>query len=233
MPRLKNRQLQIPGGLKFFQPETKFQTQPFMSFDTIVRAVISHRQANPFLMRQHGWPVEQAAVENEIDAFNANLCARMGWNDYIIGTDSPPLSTPPQRHHLLLQSGRLAAGAKTLVEWIGSGAEAVPTELSNKRAEICAGCPKNGVADLTSWFTMPVSQAIRAAINLRKEWKLSTPFDEKLGVCDACACPLHLKVHMPIDRIMARLSDESKRELDARCWILAESRPETVSEVKS
>ncbi len=221
MARLKSREKFIPGGFKFYQPETKWQSPPFASFNTIVGGLVAHRQANPFLTQKHGWPVDPVQVAEEVDAYNAMMCQRMGWTDYFIegGPDSP-LSQPPHRHHLLVQSQRLAAGAKTLVDWIKDGSEAVPAELANKRAEICAGCPKNGTADLTSWFTMPVSQAIKAAISLRKDWNLSTPFDDKLGVCDACACPLHLKIHMPLDRILARLTDEVKRDLDARCWIL-------------
>lgn len=221
MARLKSRQKQVPNGFSFYQPETRWKSTPFASFENIVRSLIAHRQANPFLTQKHGWPVDYDSVVNEVDAYNAMICQRMGWTDYISDSGGEsPLSQLPQRHHLIVQSERLAAGAKTLVDWLKSGAEAVPSELANTRAEICATCPLNGIADMTSWFTMPVAQAIHAAINLRNQWKLSTPFDDKLGVCDACACPLKLKIHLPLDRITGRMSEETKKALDSRCWIL-------------
>src|SRR5687767_4827968 len=47
--RFKDRNRQIPQGLKFYIAETKFSTFPFSSFKTIVDAVIQHRRANAYL----------------------------------------------------------------------------------------------------------------------------------------------------------------------------------------
>ena len=221
MSKLKNRQMQIPGGLQFYQPETKWRPPNFASFETIVRSLIAHRQGNPHLIQKHGWPVDYETVCNEVDSFNARICESHGWKQYITGPGdgSVPKSFPPQLN--LLQRGRqLAAGGLVQVEWIGSGAEAVPKELSERRAATCADCPQNEVGDWLRFFTQPVSNAIRIALNSRREMKLETSSDDKLGVCNACSCPLKLKVHMPLDRILSHLPAESKAALDPRCWIL-------------
>jgi len=218
MPRLLNRQKQIPNGFKFYQPQTKWSPPAFASFDTIVTGLIANRQANP----QYNLPTDYNTVVEEVDAFNAEMCARMGWNSYITGASGPPLTAP--RRSPIQSVKAVAAGGETLVEWIRSGAEAVPADLSQKRASICAACPKNGQGGLTSIFTVPVSEAIREAIGQRRQWGLSTPNDDSLGVCDACFCPLKLKVHMPIDQIMVKLPATSKELLVPECWILAESK---------
>jgi len=221
MSKLRNRQMQIPQGLTFYQPETRWRPQRYASFETIVRSLIAHRQAHPHLVEKHRWPIDYATVCEEVDSFNARVCEANGWNQYITGPggDSLPKSMPPQLN--LLQRGQqLAAGAGVLVEWISSGAEAVSAELANRRASVCAACVQNEKGDLLSFFTKPVSAAIQGALNARREMRLSTPNDENLGVCAACSCPLKLKVHIPLDRIMAKLTAESKAGLDANCWIL-------------
>jgi hypothetical protein len=127
-------------------------------------------------------------------------------------------ATPFQRS-LPSRLKSVAAGGSVLVEWLRDGAEAVPKELATKRAAVCAECPKNGKGDFTRWFTVPVSEAIHAEIERKNQMRLSTPFDDRIEVCEACLCPLKLKVHMPINRIRDNLPAESHRDLDPSCWI--------------
>ena len=50
---------------------------------------------------------------------------------------------------------------------------------------------------------------------------LKTSKDAELNVCQACLCPLKLKVHTPMSLIQKRLKPEQRAELDPKCWILA------------
>lgn len=223
MPRLKNRQISRPGGgLSFYQPETKWSPRANSSFQGIVEALIAHRRGNPYLTQQHGWSTDRAAVEDEVDAFNAAICEQMGWTDYIMAAGGQPaqapfarLQSPPILHHVK----NVVAGSETLVDWIKSGAEAVDPTLAEKRAITCATCPKNESGDLLRWFTKPAAAAIKAAVESRKGMNLSTTMDDKLGVCSACGCELHLKVHLPLERIKTGMSAETMAALDERCWI--------------
>lgn len=222
MYRLKDRNRFIPNGLVFYQPQTKWRSRPWAGFNQIVDEVIGHRTANPWLNAS----IDRATVEAEVDQFNANLCAQMGWGDYIVTVEggavpSAPFPVRRQSPGSLLQN--VAAGSEALVEWIGSGAEAVSKVTSNQRAETCSKCPFNGRGGLERFFTLPVSNAIRAAYNQLRDWRLSTSFDDKLGVCEICSCPLPLKVHVPLNLIKKRIPEATFAALPDHCWMKRES----------
>ncbi len=226
MARLLDRNKFIPNGFQYYQPETGWKAPRMASFETIVSAIISHRQANPWLIQKHGWSVDPEAVRNELDAYNAKICEQMGWTQYISGAGSgaPPQNPQePRAHNLLRKVGNVAAGAETLlVDWIPSGAEAVPASQSADRASVCVGCSFNDSGDLLSFFTRIAAEAIRRTIQKKNEMNLSTPHDEKLGVCKVCDCPLKLKVHLPIPFIKERMSQAVRSELPAHCWMVKE-----------
>ena len=220
MPRLKSRERFPPGGFAWYHPETRWSAPANVSFESVVQAIIAHRKANPHLMQQHGWSVDPESVRNQLDDSNARRCAMLGYTDYYYegpGDPAPNPNTPLPTN--LQKLGSVVGGSSTLVEWLASGAEAVSSELANKRAAICAECPQNGKGDFTRYFTVPVSEAIRHEINRRSEWKLQTPHDEKLSVCEACLCPLKLKVHVPLANILPHMDEATKARLDPRCWI--------------
>lgn len=229
---LKNRQSSIPNGYKFFQPEVRWDstkhvgTQP--SFDRLCQAVRTFRLSNPHLVQKYGWATEEGAVEAEVDAFNATLCEKLGYTDYIIGGGNAA-AIPfyiASRPSPLRAAGAVLAGGRTLVDWLSSGAESVPVEKSTERAKVCATCPKNdNQGNLLDKFTGTVSEAIRETLNRRRDFQLATPYDDRLGVCQVCYCPLKLKVHLKIEEIARRLPAEEKAELEKvepPCWIPVE-----------
>jgi hypothetical protein len=96
--RLISRTKFIPGGFRWLEPATQFAIRPWSSFDSAVQQIIAHRQGNPALTARLGWSTDYAAVSNELDSFNASICAAMQWTDYI-ATDSGqavPAAPPPQ-----------------------------------------------------------------------------------------------------------------------------------------
>ena len=223
---LVDRQKQIPNGMFYYEPATKWRSRPWASFDQIVQDLIAHRKGNPALAQKFGWSTDYNSVADEVDAFNTRVCEQMGWTQFIRGGggQAQPLPFPvsagkPQR------LGAVGAGGLTLVEWIKSKEEAVPDTLAEKRAEVCVRCPKNQKGKLLDFFTEMTSWMIRKAFEDRSRMNLSTIHDENLNVCSACYCPLKLKVHMGLDRILKRLPQESKQALDPQCWILSESIP--------
>lgn len=235
MPRLKSRQHFIPNGFQFYLPELKWQAPRMASFQVICDSLQRVIEANPALAQKHGWPRTRPGVEDWVDLFNATVCLRMGWNDYLLtegGGDSIPKSRPPHQTLSLenlraaaVKAKELVAGAKTLTEWIDSGEPPVPPEQSLARAQTCAVCPLNQAGDFTKWFTIPASELIKAQISRMAERKLSTPSDDRLNLCIACHCPLKLKVHIPIGWVIAKLSAEQKERLKGGkdCWILREA----------
>lgn len=228
MARLKDRNRQIPNGLIFYVPETGWKAPRYPSFDRLVQELIAHRNANAFLRDKHHWATDYATVANEVDAFNAKVCETMGWTDYIVSDGGQtaqvpfPLPLPPQS----LSVGKaVVAGGRTLVDWIQDGAQAVPKELAEKRAAQCIACPKHDRGDWTRFFTVPAQDAIRAALNQGREWKLETSKDAELRICSACLCPMRLKVHVPAPTIRAKMPPEAFNELVPECWIKTETEP--------
>lgn len=225
MPTLKEPQKQIPGGFQFYVPETKWQPAPFSSLDSIVQQLIQHRQGQPYLCAKNGWSLDRDAIYQEVLAYNVAVCVRNGWNDYLLGGSEGVVPFPPTPPRRLLRN--LAAGANTIVSWIDEGAPTVSQELANKRAAVCHGggdpdkkCPMNGRGGFESYFTVPVTNAIRAQLERKRTMKLETPGDDRLGVCTGCDCPLQLKVWMPLDNILAKMSAETQAKLHPNCWIV-------------
>lgn len=238
--RLKDRNKQIPHGLRFLQPETNWRPQRFASFSTIVQGLISHRRRHSDLAAKNKWNLDVDSVSNEVDEFNAAYCVRMGWLDYVQGSDG--VAPPPKPQALLAQERNEASaaagrakliwtGVRTLNDWIDSGTPPVATEKAEARALACSKCPKNGAGDFTSWFTKPAAAMITHQLERLKGMKLSTPYDDKINICEVCLCPLKLKVHTPISFIRNHLTPEIVSKLGSvkdtsnrpyECWIAKE-----------
>lgn len=236
MARLNNRNRMIPFGLRFYQPETRFDATSSVSFNNLVDRVVAMRKANPALVAKHGWATDWNAVADEVDAFNAAICERMGWLDFINqpGAGAPP--TPKFKALQPLAEKQLSAvaskvkkvwqGVKTINDWIESDTPAVPAEQAQKRADTCAACPLNGTGGLEEWFTKPAAAAIKVQFERLAQRKLSTTVDDRLNVCSACLCPLKLKVHAPLEFISPHMGDDVRALLDPSCWITSEIQKE-------
>lgn len=233
MPRLKSRQKFIPNGFQFYIPQLKWSPPPYSSFEVICRSVEALIAANPTLAAQHKWPTNILGIADWVDTYNATLCLRMGWTDYVepdAGPSAPKSLAPHQQESLrnlavaAARARELVAGAKTLTEWIDSGEPPVAEELSTHRAIVCSKCPKNEPGDWTKWFTVPASELIKRQVEKASARKLTTPRDDQLNLCTACHCPLKLKVHVPIGWIAKRLTEPQKAGLreGKDCWIISE-----------
>lgn len=186
------------------------------------------RQANPFLAERHGWRLDREGVEHDVEQHNVARMISGGWTDFIIQDNQNPTPTyvmPPaekKRTGAAVGSIRnVAAGVGVLLEWLGSGGKPVEQSLADSRAAICVGCPKNGQGGILSYFTKAAADTIRIQMEIRGDLQLKTPHDEKLGVCEACLCPLRLKVFTPIEHVLAHTSNDVKTQLVPQCWILA------------
>lgn len=229
MLKLASRQKSIPGGLQFHIPQLpNFKLPPQCSFAVAVQSIVAVRKANPYLSHKLGWKTDQLSVENELDFFNASVCAAQGWTSYIM-TDSGAVSVPKPltaQHTASVQSAaavakKLWAGFRTANDWIDSGVPAVRQTQSNARAGACAGCAHNQLGDWTRWFTAPASEVIKRQAEKLSQRKLRTDFDDKIKVCELCLCPLHAKVHTPMEFIKPHQPPEVLADLRKvpHCWI--------------
>lgn len=205
------------------------------SFNAICDGVERAIRANPAKAQSQGWPTTRHDIEDWVDEYQAELCVRNGWTNYIYSDayTSVPKVSAPERLALLanLKSAadtarELVAGAKTLNEYLDSGEPPVSHELADKRALTCVECPKNEAGDFTKWFTIPAAEYIRRQIEKASKRDLVTHYDSGLNLCTACHCPLKLKVHIPVNWITQRLTERQKAGLreGKNCWILSEAK---------
>lgn len=220
-----------PKGWKFTQPETAWHEPKNSSFNALVTALIRHRRGNPHLIEKHNWATDFEQVALEVEEFNAVRCRNNGWFEFIQQENAPSpklfLSRFQARKPVAAAGGsikRVAAGIGALYEWLGSGANPVGRGEAERRAAICATCPKNGKGDWTRFFTGPAVAMIRKQLDIKQDLKLETPYDEVLGVCEACTCELKLKCWVPMEFILSYTTEETKAKLHPDCWILAEAK---------
>lgn len=222
--RLKNPWHECPVGGFVVTIGKLNQTRQFWSFGESIDWFHGVATANPRL----GLPINKTVIASFISQQNAlRMLTIAGGENYISQEGGPVQTTETKKASLLkpvVVAGdkirALAAGAAILAEWIGDGASPVPATEANRRADICAACPKNERGNLENWFTVFASETIRKQIASAQDLKLTTQSDAKLGVCTACLCPLKLKVHVPLENIKNHLPDRIRTALDPRCWVL-------------
>lgn len=226
--RLKDRNVQIPYGLKFKLAKTKWSPHPYSSFDTIVRQLQQHLQANPAYLAELGWTLEYDFLAQKVDEYNAAIAKSHGWTSYIMEGEGVVPHPKSIARNTPSHVANLVAGVNTLTDWLGTGGVPVAQDLAETRANTCAAgdggkrCPKNSDGGLLKFFTVPAQKYIKKLVEKRNEMKLATSRDKDLGVCVACDCPLNLKVFTPIEVIKANLSSDAQAELVPFCWIRRE-----------
>ena len=138
--RLQNRNKQIPNGYTYIQPETKWRPTRYCSFSTLVAQVVAHRKGNPKLAEKY--PTLPETVAEEMDEYNASICARNGWLGYIDIIGGAPIPKTPallaeEQKAVSAAAGRVRkiwSGVRTLDDWLDSGEPAVAQELAENRA---------------------------------------------------------------------------------------------------
>ena len=110
------------------------------------------------------------------------------------------------------------AGIMTIADWFGEGMNPVEPTEANRRALVCASCPLNKFKPAEEHF----SGFAHTVIGIRrwlKERGCRTDLDWKLHVCEACSCPMRVKIWVPLEVLLRRMNPESKAKLHSGCWM--------------
>jgi hypothetical protein len=227
MPRLKSLDRHIPGDFQMLHPEAQ-QREPFKgSFFAVVREEMKFRRMNPFLAQKYGWKMDQASVERDVHDYNVQRCLAHGWHDFLDDGPAQEFHQPTIQKKIL--RGAVAAvettkaGIGVWMDFIGEGGIPVDQKLATDRAFVCSDCPQNKQGGLRNWFIEKVVTEITQLAGIMKDLDVKTPHDAKLGVCEACLCPLALKAHVPMKHIEKHTKPETWAKLDKRCWMLSET----------
>jgi len=210
------------GGWQFRQAATGWSNPMPMAltFDATVEAIIKHRLKNPAITKQHKLSTSFDEVAVELEKFTMR---RLGM------VESPkisPLRGVMRRAGAVVAGiNRLGVGAQNLLAWSENG-KVVPREVADARALICTAgapgntrCPMNGTGDWKTLFTEPAAELIKNQLAAKNSMQLQTKYDANLGVCEACACPLQLKVWAPLEYALRKMSKETKEKLPEWCWM--------------
>ena len=222
-----NRHTFPNAGWAFRQPQTNW-VNPFamVGFDASVKAIRQHRLANPAITAKHGLATDPVAIANELETYTRR---RLGIPDpepsffWSRRSNSQNEAGVAAGVSLTRRIAQVGTGIATLADWIGEGGSPVDAALAENRAAICVQCPKNMAGDLFSLFTRPVANLLQKQLEERKQLNLSTSHDAALNICDACGCPLKLKVHVPLRFIKEHIKDPERSKHDEQCWILKEA----------
>lgn len=226
-----------PEGWAFYQPETDWHAPMPLQyrFEEQVQNIITMRKANP----RFNLATDFETVAKQLGDYT---CARLGHHKkYCVQIDeaqkktSLPTAPLQRKRQEAVEGAAVGRGfdPRALVEWLGEGGIAVPSRVSERRAEICAQCPENSKSPTcppnrrnswTRWFTAPVAASIRRYLAVKNEMNLETTLDKKLGKCLACQCELTLKVHTPAEIIRSNTYPEIWTELAKvkNCWVMNE-----------
>jgi hypothetical protein len=120
---------------------------------------------------------------------------------------------------------RLRSGASALSYWWLEGEEPVSQDLAQARANICKTCPKNQDPSLFEALTGTAAVAVKKALELKHERRLSVEGENLLNVCEACGCDLKLKVFVPMKVVLRTGLPDYFTDLVPNCWLLSESKP--------
>lgn len=225
MSLLRNKHDAIPNGFQFFQPQTNWNVpDPWRSFDSVVQQITEHRRANP----RFELPTDYDTVARELEIFNVERLRGMPGTEHFLvsGEPGPPASFPKAlaiRPRASAEAGvaagvvaKVSTGISTIIGWIGSGLKPAPVALATSRAEVCSTCEFNVPEGVLAGAA---GDALKSIMDARAQMKLSTPFDDKLGVCNRCDCSLKAKVFAPMEHIQKGHAKEVADSLPAWCWI--------------
>lgn len=206
-----------PGGWQFYQPQLNWWA-PFPvnnTWDQQRRNIAKVRLNNRAIAIKHN-------LSTDLDAIGIELLV---YTRKRLNIPDPPKSLPRRPLPQVVADAvaavsRVTGGGALLLEWEESKLPPEPADVSARRASFCVECPRNGKGDFTRWFTIPVSNLLKQRIQRLHQLELKTPYDDQLGVCEACECPLKLKVHTPMQLVLKHLKPEAKSMLWEKCWIL-------------
>jgi hypothetical protein len=105
-----------------------------------------------------------------------------------------------------------------LTDWLGSGGRPIPAALAQHRADVCLICVEN--KEPLWWERVikhPVAVTIRKTLAIKASMDLKVNGEIELGICRVCGCCIPLKVHTPIEHILAH--ESHAKPYPDNCWI--------------
>jgi hypothetical protein len=189
---LRKNHVPVGGSWFYTVPETGLQIEDRMSLAGVVAKVQAHYAANSL-----------PAPENLPAIIEDYICSRMPSG--VCSGGSPNVRS--------LDFFSVLGATELLVQRIVKGSGIYVTkEEAARRASICATCPNNLQHMCTTCNGLRTTFQKLVA-------NRTTPFDPKLGVCSACGCGLHAKVHID-KKYLPPMPEDARHTVPKTCWAL-------------
>lgn len=117
-------------------------------------------------------------------------------------------------------------GAKTIIDWIGAGAQPVSKALAQARADVCSGrlSGKSCVYNCEGYKPVEsIARIIHDEIEKKAGLGLVVEGEANLHTCTCCWCWIRLKIWTPKDVILRNANPEN--EYPDWCWMKTETNP--------
>lgn len=175
-------------------------------------------------MSRHAWGLLRDDVDNHTRANNyppvtddeieTQMCERMGEQVAERYCDGEGLTV----NGITLHWRELLAGTSVLLTHLLGGRTVVGQEEANRRAAICAVCPRNSSYAKPCGGNCPeLESAIKAVVGGG-----ATPLDDKLEACSVCGCVNRAQVWVPIDTLSGSNDADFIEKAPETCWKRAE-----------
>jgi len=204
MLRLKSPHIGPVGGIRFVDPDTKFEyNKEYKTVEELEAHVKEHRDQNKLP------PIEDF---------------RQVWENWICYEFEMDAKCCPVAEDIKRSFEQYAAGAKAYVRRLLSKEKFVKQDVAEKRAATCVDCNQNlaNIGHRMSQFY--TDRFMRHQVGNR-----FTSLDKQLYTCKICTCLIRSKVHYPSKEVAESLSDTEVGRLTReprslsngqklRCW---------------
>lgn len=189
---------QVPPGLFRFRHPISGHEMSRHAWDLLRSDVTAHTRANNY----------PEVTDDEIES---QMCERMG--DKIAKQycgDGNGLSV----NGITLGWRDLVAGTQALLQHTLNGRQTVPQEEAERRAGICATCPRNSSYAKPCGGDCPeVDNVIVSVVGGGK-----TSIDDKLEACSVCGCVLRALVWVPGKQLSTIMDADFIEKAPEKCW---------------
>ena len=199
-----------PGGYKYTDPDTGFQTSG-LDYRQVIRNAALHRKAN------------HLPVPDDFEAQVLTVWCKKWGPSWCKPVDAAPdVFTRIRRS---IESSRVFRGTAALAKFLNK-ANIVTPEVMKARADVCRACPMRG-ASAACVGCSAVGKTLHKLIGRERvaaaEEAVTTKDSRGLTACEGCGCYLPGKVWLSVKGNQDLTPPAIRAKLPASCWVNTEA----------
>lgn len=236
MTRLKTLRTLPPGGWIFEQKLANGTVKKIQFMTPFGEALV---QIRAFRVANNILPQDLDSIALELES---QTVLRLGEDSKYCDSKKKTLLShlaelPTHVSRVVKHAAAAGEGARILMDWIGDGMHPVDSVRAQKRANVClrggpadkngnpTPCPHNQESHGAAMLTDKIAAAILEQRRQKSNMGLKVGGEDHLFTCQICTCHLPLKVWVPMETIVARMSEKKIQKFPSFCWMRTENPP--------